>query len=192
MLVREPKEREPETAVKNSVDTHHPRTPWFSAKITSFSAKRLLRLLAYIIFVIIMSFLTLVVSFRIALKNVRATEHHIDLGNKYMFQGKFEESLVQFDEALELNPRRKIALAGKGLSLLYLGRYEEALSAYNSALKLDHTYLPAIEGKGLSLDKLARYDEGVQFCDEALKYYPGNKRFLAIRDSFRKKWNAVR
>ncbi len=139
-----------------------------------------------------MSFLTLVVSFRIALKNVRATEHHINLGNKYMLQGKFEDSLVQFDEAIELNPRRKIALAGKGLSLLYLGRYEEALSSYNIALKLDHAFLPAIEGKGLSLDKLARYDEGVQLCNEALKYYPGNARFLAIRDSFRMKRNDVR
>ena len=50
--------------------------------------------------------------------------------------GKYEEAIVYFDKALEINPDNVEALNNTGVALAKLGKYKEAIECYDKALKL--------------------------------------------------------
>lgn len=126
--------------------------------------------------------LTLMVSFRIALSRVRRTERHMDKATAFLLQGRFEESLEHFENALEGNSRKKLAWAGKGLCLLNLGRYEEALTSYKNILKRYPTYTQAWHGKAMSLEYLGRFDEAIRCYDRAIEISPDFKPAITQRE----------
>ena len=50
--------------------------------------------------------------------------------------GKNEEAIVEYDQAIELNPRYDAAHNNKGASLSALGKNEEAIVEYDQAIKI--------------------------------------------------------
>ncbi len=116
--------------------------------------------------------ITLIVCFIVALNIVRKTERHMDKGTEFLRQGRFEESLDNFEKALKGSPRRKLALTGKGLCLMNLGRYEEALTNYEKTLKIYPNYAQAWLGKGMSYDYLGNYDKALGCFYKALEIFP--------------------
>ena len=61
--------------------------------------------------------------------------HHA-LGNVYLFTRRFDDSLAEFELALQLNPNFSLAQAYYGLTLSYCGRWEDANMAARGALRL--------------------------------------------------------
>lgn len=61
---------------------------------------------------------------------------HWQLGLTYYFARRFEESIVAFNKALEIDPNYGEALRFRGLVQAYLGNYKEALIDINGALQL--------------------------------------------------------
>lgn len=51
-------------------------------------------------------------------------------GMQLFVQGDVEQSVVEFDKAIELDPRQKIYLWQRGLSLYYLNRFEEGATQF--------------------------------------------------------------
>ena len=77
---------------------------------------------------------------RSALAAIRADSEdpwaHFALGNVYLFTRRFEDSLAEFELALQLNPNFSLAQGYYGLVLAYCGRCEEADVAARRALRL--------------------------------------------------------
>jgi TolB-like protein len=61
---------------------------------------------------------------------------HYALGNVYLFRRRFDDSLAEFELALQLNPNFSLAQGYYGLTLSYCGRWEEADLAARRALRL--------------------------------------------------------
>ena len=61
--------------------------------------------------------------------------HHA-LGALYMYTRRFDDSLAQFQVALNLNPNFSLAHGRHGLTLAFCGRWKEALEATGRALRL--------------------------------------------------------
>ncbi len=153
----------------------------------NFFARRSMsdRTFKIVIFMVVM--LTLYTSFRIALHRVRETEKAIDRGSNYLLGRQYENSLYEFDKAISVNARKKIAWSGKGLSLIGLGRYDEALENYE---KMIHRYpgsTQAWHGKGMSLERLGRYREALESYNHALQANPGYHPSIMQRDKLKAK-----
>src|SRR6476620_10107539 len=77
---------------------------------------------------------------RAALAAIRADSEdpwtHYALGNVYLFTRRFDDSLAEFELALQLNPNFSLAQGYYGLALAYCGRWEEADLAGRRALRL--------------------------------------------------------
>jgi tetratricopeptide (TPR) repeat protein len=74
-----------------------------------------------------------------------ADAHNL-LGTALAMLGRREDALVEFDKALELNPRYVDAILNRSVTLSDLGRTDEAMAAFRSAQALgavDHTGFPA-------------------------------------------------
>ena len=77
---------------------------------------------------------------RAALAAIRADGEdpwaHYALGNVYLFTRRFDDSLAEFELALQLNPNFSLAQGYYGLALAYCGRWQEADLAARRALRL--------------------------------------------------------
>jgi tetratricopeptide (TPR) repeat protein len=77
---------------------------------------------------------------RAALAAIRADSEdpwaHYALGNVCLFTRRFDDSIAEFEVALQLNPNFSLAQGYYGLALSYCGRWEDADLAARRALRL--------------------------------------------------------
>ncbi|MGB7545713.1 MAG: tetratricopeptide repeat protein, partial [Methanothrix sp.] len=90
-------------------------------------------------------------------------------------QGKYDEAIKAYGEAIKLDPNYKEAFYNKGLALAALDKRNEAIQAYDEAIKLDPNYKEAFYNKGLALAALHKRNEAIQAYDEAIKLDPNYK-----------------
>jgi tetratricopeptide (TPR) repeat protein len=74
---------------------------------------------------------------------INGVERQITLANKFVDEGKYEEAILAFEKAIEIEPRLTSAYAGLGIVLARTGNYERAFAEVNRAidLNLDHSEL---------------------------------------------------
>jgi tetratricopeptide (TPR) repeat protein len=93
-------------------------------------------------------------------------------GDELFDEGKYEEALEKYDQALALEPNLAMAWVGKGMAHNALEDYSEALDAFEMAISINPGYAKAWYGKGVALYGLGRYEESIEAFDKALEIYP--------------------
>ena len=80
-------------------------------------------------------------------------------GEALAVQGKYDDAILAFDEAIRLVPEFADAWYDKGAALYGLGKYNEALQAFNQAISINPQYADAWNNKGVALKALGRTSE---------------------------------
>ncbi len=101
-------------------------------------------------------------------------------GEELIQQGKYDEALECYDNAISLYPDNKGGLINKGVTLLNLKRYGEALNCFDKVLTIESDDI-ALAGKGTALGGLNKYEEALGYFDAALKIRPNNDIALALK-----------
>ena len=73
-------------------------------------------------------------------------------GNALYDQDKYEEAIICYDKAIEIEPEHYKAWHNKGLSLHNQDKYEEAIICYDKVLQIKPEYFKAWFNGGLSLE----------------------------------------
>lgn len=77
-------------------------------------------------------------------------QEQYDLGVRYLSEGNYEEAIIAFTAAIEIDPNRAEAYVGRGDAYVASGETEENLAAaladYEAALELDETLVDAYLG----------------------------------------------
>ena len=60
-------------------------------------------------------------------------------------QGKYDEAIKAYDEAIRLDPKYADAWNNKGTALNNQGKYDEAIKAYDEAIRLDPKLCQCLE-----------------------------------------------
>ena len=81
-------------------------------------------------------------------QNAEATwQEQYDLGVRYLSEGNYEEAIIAFTAAIEIDPKRAEAYIGRGDAYIGRGETEDNLAAaladYEAALILDETLADA-------------------------------------------------
>jgi tetratricopeptide (TPR) repeat protein len=90
-------------------------------------------------------------------------------------QGKYNEAIKAYNEAIRLNPNLAVAWYNKATILgRDLGKYDEAIKAYDEAIRLDPNYfaVAAWYNKGITLGIQGKYDEAIKCYEEAIRLDP--------------------
>jgi Flp pilus assembly protein TadD len=96
----------------------------------------------------------------------------LNLGFALVAQGRFDEAMAQYSEALRLDPDSPETHNNLGNALASLGRINEALAQYSEALRLKPDYLEAHVDLGITLALQGRIDEAMAQYSEALRIKP--------------------
>ncbi len=83
-------------------------------------------------------------------------------GFAFSDQGKYDEAVQAFDNAIEIDPRLAEAWNNKGIALYMQGKYDEAMQAFDKAIEANPQYAEAWNNKGYAFFAQGKYDEAVQ------------------------------
>jgi Peptidase MA superfamily/Tetratricopeptide repeat len=100
--------------------------------------------------------------------------------------GQAQEASTAFREAMRLEPRRPGPMVGAGLAAYLLGRLEEARQHLAGALQLQPSLTEASLLFGQVLYRKGDLDGAIGVYEQALVYAPGDPRFAAKLDEWRR------
>ena len=106
-------------------------------------------------------------------------QEQYDLGVRYLSEGNYEEAIIAFTAAIELDPKRPEAFIGRGDAYVLSGETEDNLSAaladYQAALDLDETLVQAWLGLADVYIRQGDYDKALELLQEALDKTGGDQ-----------------
>jgi tetratricopeptide (TPR) repeat protein len=92
----------------------------------------------------------------------------LNRGQALLDDGKLDEALARFEEALKLEPGNAEALVKKGSVLERLRKLDEAIACYDEAIAADTTLTIAWLYKGGLFNRMQRYTEALECYEKAL------------------------
>ena len=99
-------------------------------------------------------------------------------GDDLRISGKYEEAIIHYDKAIEINPHYAAAWEFKIECLRNLGRLQEALQCSNKAIEINPNPWEFLCYKGQCLHDLSQLDEAIECYDKALQI--DSKNFLVL------------
>lgn len=106
-------------------------------------------------------------------QNTLTWEEQYDLGIRYLSEGNYEEAIIAFTAAIEIDPNRAEAYVGRGDAYIGSGETEDNLTAaladYEAAIALDETMPTAWLGLADVYIRQGDYDKALEVLKEALK-----------------------
>jgi tetratricopeptide (TPR) repeat protein len=106
-------------------------------------------------------------------KNPAATMAYYNFTNLLLRQGRFDEAIGYYQEALELDPNNADAHNNLGMALQSQARLKEAIMHYRRALQIKPDFAKAHNNLGLALALQDRVGEAIDHFNQALEIAPG-------------------
>ena len=97
---------------------------------------------------------------------------HNDLGLVLAARGRVDQAIVQYQEALEIEPGYALARTNLGLALAARGRVDEAIAQYQEALQIKPDLADARNNLGTALAGNGQLNEAVVQYEKALEIRP--------------------
>ncbi len=111
-------------------------------------------------------------------------------GVKYLENSQYQQALVEFENAIRINPNYAKAYNCIGNINHSLNKPQEAINYYKKALQLDPKYAKAYNNLGGEYFSLAQYEEAIVYVEKSLQINPNdaqNYYNLGLAYSFLKK-----
>jgi len=86
--------------------------------------------------------------------------------------GRYEEAIIAYQQAINVNPKFAYPYNGLGNVLYDLGRYEEAIEKYQQAIRIDPKFADPFNGLGNVLSALGRNKEAIKKYQQAIRIDP--------------------
>ncbi len=83
-----------------------------------------------------------------------------------------EQSLEDYDWAIQLNPNDPVAYYNRGLAYSDLQKHEKAIEDYDRAIELNSKYDDAYYNRGNTYHELQRYEKAIEDYDRAIELNP--------------------
>ena len=100
---------------------------------------------------------------------------HFQRGNRYREAGEAAKSVLEYEEAIRLNPYYKEAYYSLGLIYNASGLSAKATSTLEKAIEIDPNYTQAMVALGVVYDRSARGGQAIEIFSRALEIEPNNK-----------------
>jgi tetratricopeptide (TPR) repeat protein len=107
--------------------------------------------------------------------NAGYAEAHFNLGIALLQQGRLDEALAQYQQALQNKPGYADAHVNLGLALLQKRRVDEAVSHYREALRINPNHAPARVNLANALARAGKRDEAITQYQQALQITPNDE-----------------
>ncbi|MCI9332969.1 MAG: tetratricopeptide repeat protein [Oscillibacter sp.] len=127
-------------------------------------------------------------------KQAPTWQEQYDLGVRYLSEGNYEEAIIAFTAAIEIDPNQALAYVGRGDAYIGAGETEEKLAAaqadYEKAIELGETLAEAYVGLADVYIRQGDYDLALEILQQGFEKVSDDKieekihEVLAATDNF--------
>jgi tetratricopeptide (TPR) repeat protein len=104
-------------------------------------------------------------------------------GEAFYFEGRYEDALRSYDEAIRLKPDDPTTWINRAITLRRLDRFAEAIASHDQAIALAPDYPRVWYTKGYTLRRCHRYEAAIACYDRSIELDPGAYRSWDNRGS---------
>ncbi len=94
---------------------------------------------------------------------------YVNRGNDYAKKGQYDEAILNYNKALEINPRYALAYYNRGNAYDEKGQYDQAISDFTKALEINPRFGEAYIRRGGAYGKKGQYDQAISDFNKALE-----------------------
>jgi lipoprotein NlpI len=102
-------------------------------------------------------------------------------GNGYHEKGDYDRAILDYDQAIRLNPSHANAFSNRGVAYARKGDYDRAIQDYDEAIRLNPNHADAFSNRGVAYGRKGDYDRAIQNYDEAIRLNPNHANALYNR-----------
>ena len=102
----------------------------------------------------------------------RDADFYIKRGNAYHEKGQYDQAILDYNKALEINPKDALAYYHRGISYEKKGQYDQAISNYTKALEINPRDTGAYYNRGMAYGNKGQYDHAILDYTKALEFNP--------------------
>lgn len=114
-----------------------------------------------------------------ALSIVKSERYATNLGVSYLKLGRYQEAVVVFRMAVQLNPNSAENYDNLGIALFYDAKYDEAKGQYEASIQIDSSFFTAYINLGALYGKVGQYEDALRTIKRAIQINPGDFRAYA-------------
>jgi len=96
-------------------------------------------------------------------------QSHFKQAVRLQEQGKLQEAIAEYDEALKLNPKQAEAYTNRGTAYANLGQPQRAIDDYTQAIVLNSKDALAFNNRGYTYLELRRYEVALADFNETIR-----------------------
>jgi tetratricopeptide (TPR) repeat protein len=97
---------------------------------------------------------------------------NVHQGLKYYDLGRWQEAIVAFSDAIEIDPNFAVAHFGLGVTYSRLENWEEALAYFKKTIEMNPTFAPGYLGLGITYNILGFNDKAMKALKKAVSINP--------------------
>ena len=106
--------------------------------------------------------------------NAFMSNQKIETGNRFYFNGNYENAILEYTQAIKLNSKNTIAYRNRGAAYANLHEYARAASDYSNAIELEPNNELAYIGRGAAYIYLQEYNKAIKNLTKAIDLNPYN------------------
>jgi tetratricopeptide (TPR) repeat protein len=109
-------------------------------------------------------------------------------GNAYYGKGDHDRAILDYNQAIRLNPRDANSFSNRGAAYARKADYDRAIQDYDEAIRLNPNHADAFSNRGAAYARKADYDRAIEDYDEAIRLNPKHANALYGRgNAYRRK-----
>lgn len=108
-------------------------------------------------------------------KTPQSAGEFLDRGITFKRNNEYDKAIVEFTEALKLDPKMAAAYYNRGISYYFNKDYDKAIEDYSQAIKLNSNYSAAFTWRGIAYDNKGEYDKAIESLSQAIRLNSNDK-----------------
>jgi tetratricopeptide (TPR) repeat protein len=102
----------------------------------------------------------------------RDDEVHNNRGFAYCQIGQYDQAILDFSKAIEINPRLAHAYNNRGAAYLYKAQYDRAILDLSKAIEINPRLAHAYNNRGWAYIKMWQYDQAISDFNKTIEIDP--------------------
>ncbi|MCF7560702.1 tetratricopeptide repeat protein [Sabulilitoribacter multivorans] len=102
------------------------------------------------------------------LKNKFNSNDYNNSGLIKSFSGSYNEALIDYQKAIELDPKNSTAFNNRGYTYNVMGNYKNAIKDFEKAISLEESFAYALNNRGFAKIKLGLKKEGLRDLEKSM------------------------